>query len=434
MNVSGFECRGRPVVKALLTAGCLAVLPGAAALPAAAARLVVTADVKLADAVAAAPAGAVIEVAAGRHRGPIVLDRALTLKGRPGAVIDGGGVGSVVTVSAAGVVLTGLTIRHSGTSLSRENAGIFVTAAGDGAVIEHNRLEGNLFGVFLKGPEGVVVRDNVIVGRADLRMNERGNGIHLWNSPGSLVANNHVRFGRDGVFVTTSRENRFLNNTFRDLRFAIHYMYTNVSEVSGNLSKGNHAGYALMFSSHLKVHDNVSDGDRDRGLLLNYANSSEFAGNWVRGAEKCVFIYNANKNSFVGNRFERCAIGIHFTAGSERNVISGNAFIDSRTQVKYVGTRNIEWSLNGRGNYWSDNMAFDLNGDGIADRPYRPNDLVDQILWRHPGAKILVNSPAIQVLRWAQSAFPNLHPGGVTDSAPLMKPPVLSRFAGLEAL
>ena len=27
------------------------------------------------------------------------------------------------------------------------------------------------------------------------------------------------------------------------------------------------------------------------------------------------------------------------------------------------------------GNYWSDNPSFDLNGDGIADSPYRPNDL-----------------------------------------------------------
>jgi nitrous oxidase accessory protein len=29
----------------------------------------------------------------------------------------------------------------------------------------------------------------------------------------------------------------------------------------------------------------------------------------------------------------------------------------------------------------------------------------------------------MQALRWAQSQFPGLHPGGVVDSAPLMKPP-----------
>ena len=73
------------------------------------------------------------------------------------------------------------------------------------------------------------------------------------------------------------------------------------------------------------------------------------------GPEKCVFIYNANKNKFRDNRFEGCEIGIHFTAGSEGNEITGNAFINNRNQVKYVGTRYLDWSANGRGNYWSDN-------------------------------------------------------------------------------
>ena len=51
------------------------------------------------------------------------------------------------------------------------------------------------------------------------------------------------------------------------------------------------------------------------------------------------------------------------------------------------------------------------------------NDLVDQIIWRHPLAKLLLNSPAVQILKWAQSEFPGIHPGGVTDSVPLMRPP-----------
>jgi len=140
-------------------------------------------------------------------------------------------------------------------------------------------------------------------------------------------------------------------------------------------------------------------------------------------AKDCVFIYNANVNRLLDNHFEGCAVGVHFTAGSERNQISGNAFIDNKEQVKYVGTRVIEWSVAGRGNYWSDNTSFDLNGDGIADQPYRPNDLTDQLLWRYPQAKLLLNSPALQLLSWMQSKFPGLHPGGVVDSAPLLQEP-----------
>ena len=141
------------------------------------------------------------------------------------------------------------------------------------------------------------------------------------------------------------------------------------------------------------------------------------------GPEKCVFIYNANHNRFRDNWFERCGIGVHFTAGSEGNEITGNAFVANRHQVKYVGTRDLDWSKGGRGNYWSDNPAFDLDADGIADTAYRPNDLVDKVLWTAPQAKVLINSPALQVIRWAQAQFPALLPGGDVDSHPLISPP-----------
>jgi nitrous oxidase accessory protein len=328
-------------VRVLLAAGGLALsLLGPGAAPAATITVAPGADT-LNLAIAAAAPRDVLQLKAGVYRGPVSIERPLTLLGHPDSVIDGGGTGSVITVAAPDVVLRGLTLINSGASLEHEDSG--------------------------------------------------------------------------------------RNNRFGDLRFAIHYMYTNDSELSGNVSRGNHIGYAIMFSHRLVVRGNLSDGDRDHGFLFNYANSSQIAGNEVRGgAEKCVFIYNANKNRFNGNRFHGCVIGIHFTAGSERNEIAGNAFIGNRTQVKYVGTRDVEWSAGGRGNYWSDNPAFDLDSDGIAERPYRPNGLVDQILWRQPLAKLLLNSPAVQVLRWAQSEFPALHPGGVTDSAPLMAPPVVA--------
>ncbi len=98
-----------------------------------------------------------------------------------------------------------------------------------------------------------------------------------------------------------------------------------------------------MFSKKLRVTGNVSLGDRDHGIMLNYTNASEIAGNLIRdGAGKCAFLYNANNNHIAGNRFERCDIGIHFTAGSERNSIVGNAFIGNQTQVKYIGSRWLD--------------------------------------------------------------------------------------------
>ena len=381
---------------------------------------------RLKSALAAAKAGDTVLLKKGVHAGPVVIARPLVLEGKPGAVVDGGGTGNVITITAAKVTVRGLLVRRSGASLNKMNAGIFLTETAHDGLVEGNRLEGNLFGVYLLGPNNAVVRGNVIIGRRDLRENDRGNGVQLWRTPGSKVIGNDIRYGRDGIFTDTSRNNVFRGNRFRDLRFAVHYMYTNRSVVADNISINNAIGYAIMFSHRLTVTGNLSQNDREHGFLFNYANRSTIEGNVVTGGpEKCVFIYNANRNRYRGNVFSGCQIGIHFTAGSERNEITGNAFIGNRTQVKYVGTRSLDWSRKGRGNYWSDNTGFDLNGDGVADAAYRPNSMVDRIVWAHPSAKILLNSPAATMLRWAQSRFPALYPGGVVDSAPLMAPPRL---------
>ncbi|MEI8394800.1 MAG: nitrous oxide reductase family maturation protein NosD [Rhodospirillaceae bacterium] len=404
----------------------ISALVWALTMPPAVAATVTVAPGALPEAVRTAAPGDVLVLAPGVHRGPVVLEKPLTLTGQPGAIVDGGGAGQVIRIVAPDVTVRGLTIRNSGIVLPDRDAGIFVGKEGDRALIVGNVLEHNLIGVDLWGPHAATVRGNRIAGRTDLRVNERGNGVQLWNAPGSRVIGNDIQGGRDGIFTNVSRDNRFEGNRIENVRYAVHYMYTRDSTVIGNLSIGNDIGYAIMFSDNVEIRGNLSDGDHAHGLAFNYANNATIERNIVRhGGEKCVFIYNANKNTFFDNRFEGCEIGIHFTAGSERNRISGNAFINNRHQVMYVGTASLDWSWNGRGNFWSDNPAFDLNGDGIADTAYRPNDLVDRVVWSWPAAKLLLNSPGIQVIRWAQTQFPAIHPGGVIDSRPLMAPDII---------
>jgi nitrous oxidase accessory protein len=376
----------------------------------------------LQQAILAASAGDVLILGPGTYPGPVEIDRPLTLEGGGKAVIDGNYKGTVVTITGDDVTLKGLAVTRSGTVNQFLDSGIKVMKGADRALIENNTLTDNMHGIDIHGGIDAVARNNTIIGRQNAHMIERGNGFYVWNSPGAVIENNAVRYGRDGIFSNASKKDTYRNNLFRDLRFAVHYMYTSDSEVSGNISIGNHLGLAIMFSDRVVVKDNLSLYDRSHGLMLNFANKSDISGNLVRGAEKCTFIYNANRNLIVGNRFEGCDIGIHFTAGSEKNALTENAFVGNREQVKYVGTRDIEWSLEGRGNYWSDHPAFDLNGDGLADSPFRPNDLMDSILWSQPSASLLLGSPAVQLIRWSQASFPATMPGGVVDSHPLMAP------------
>jgi nitrous oxidase accessory protein len=398
-------------------------------------RLVAPGAGALQSAIAGAVPGDVLLLSAGVYDGPLVVDRPLTIDGQGAAILDGGGVGTVVTITGDDVTLRGVEVRNSGHNNQAIDSGVKIVKGADRALVEDNQLIDNMHGVDIHGGRDAVVRANNVIGRQNSRMNERGNGFYIWNSPGAVIEGNSVRYGRDGIFANASKKDTFRNNLFRDLRFAVHYMYTHDSEVSGNISIGNHLGFAIMYSDRVVVTNNKSLGDRSHGVMLNFANKSDIVGNLVRGGtEKCTFIYNANRNLIAANRFEGCDIGIHFTAGSEKNGLTGNAFVGNRTQVKYVGTRNIEWSLEGRGNYWSDFPAFDLNGDGLADSPFRPNDLMDSILWSQPSASLLLGSPAVQLIRWSQASFPATLPGGVVDSHPLMTPPEIAVPADIAAM
>lgn len=426
------------------------VLLALLAAPAAAEVMRPATDADLAAALARAQAGDEIILSEGRWRGPLTLAAPVILRGEPGAVVDGGGSGHVITVDAPDAGVEGLTITRSGRDLDRMDSGVFLTQRASRARVEGNTLSDNLHGIRIQGARDALVARNRITGRKG-RQADLGNGVSVWNAPGAVVEGNDISWGRDGIFVYVSKKNTFRANRMRNTRFAIHYMNTSDSAVIDNDSRDNALGYAIMFSDRLTVTGNRSENDRDYGFLFNSANRSMLSGNVVIGhpapesrwrdmgqsreegvpeAEptdriapgKCVFIYNANRNTFTGNRFEGCGIGIHFTAGAEGNAVSRNDFIANRVQVKYVGTRYLEWSRDGVGNYWSDNAAFDLNGDGIADGVYRPNDMIDKVMWTAPQARMLLTSPAVQILRWAQKRFPAVLPGGVTDSHPLMFP------------
>lgn len=379
----------------------------------------------------AAP-GDILRLGNARYAGPIVIDKPLMLIGDRDSQIVGPGEGTVISVRSDDVTLKGLYITGSGRRLDRLDSGIALAKGTRRARVESNRIVMNLIGVDVQGAIDVTVSGNTIVGRTDLHRAEMGSGIYVWNAPGLLVEHNDIRRGRDGIFVTTSMRAHYRFNRMQELRFAFHSMYANDIVLEHNVSRGNMLGFAFMFSRNVTATDNLSEGDATHGLFLNSVNDSRLIHNEVRdGGEKCLFVYGATRNRIEGNRLEGCGIGIHLTGGSAENVLTGNAVIGNRTQVKYVGTRWLEWSGVPEetaktkvpiGNFWSDHVAFDIDGDGMADSPYRPNDTVDVLTWSQPMTRLLLGAPAVQLIRWAQSRFPGLLPGGVIDSHPLMSP------------
>ncbi|KJH80174.1 nitrous oxide reductase family maturation protein NosD [Pseudomonas sp. KSR10] len=374
---------------------------------------------------------------AGEYSGSFSIDESLQIRCEPGAVIDAQGEGNALTITAPDVSVEGCALRNWGHNLTDLNSAVFIGPKAHGAVIEDNRMQGPGSGVWVDSTHDVSLIGNRIQGDPNIRSQDRGNGIHLYAVKGAQVIGNHVRETRDGIYIDTSNGNLLQNNVLEDLRYGVHYMFANDNRVIGNITRRTRTGYALMQSRKLEVIGNRSEQDENYGILMNYITYSTIRDNvvsdvrsgstgdsMISGAEgKALFIYNSLFNTIAGNRFEKSALGIHLTAGSEDNRISGNAFIDNQQQVKYVATRTQEWSIDGRGNYWSDYLGWDRNDDGRGDVAYEPNDNVDRLLWLYPQVRLLMNSPSIEVLRWVQRAFPVIKSPGVQDSHPLMKPP-----------
>ena len=396
------------------------------------------AEDSLQQSISAAAAGAVLSVSAGIHHVHLVLDKPVTLNGQPGAILDSDGVGDVVRIRSPGVTLRNLTIRNSGRDLTAMNAGVYVEKDVDGAVIENNRIQDTLFGVYLDGPQHVQVLHNVITGIAELRVPDRGDGIHLWNDAWCVIKGNDVSGTRDGIYDYVSHDDLIADNHIHGVRYGVHQMYTKNETLQGNTSSNNVAGMALMSSSHMRVIGNHLFNDSSYGILFNYATYSEISGNDIHdiagdlggetqvvdgGEGKAMFVYNSEFNQIHDNLLANSPIGMHITAGSQDNHVYRNAFVNNQTQVKYVQNVADEWSLNGKGNYWSNYLGWDLNGDGVGDVPFRPNDGVDVLLWKYPSARVLMSSPSILLLRYVQRAFPVFTPPGVQDSHPLMRLP-----------
>jgi nitrous oxidase accessory protein len=391
--------------------------------------------------IANASAGDTITLAPGLYRGGVVIDKPLTLQGVSDAIIDAEGVGDVIRVEAVDVTIRGLTLRNSGFNLTKMNAAVHGARGVHRLAVEDTFMEGNAFGLWVWHSDDIRFINNSIRGDTRYASQDRGDGIRLFNVTNGLFSHNTVWETRDGIYVDTSRNLEFRENYFHDLRYGIHYMYAHNGRITGNRTTRTRSGYALMMSRDLVVDNNISENDQNYGLLMNFITYSTITNNVMRavtgwsgpinvehgvtlGADgKAVFIYNSLHNTISGNTFADSEIGIHLTAGSEGNEIYGNSFMRNQFQVKYVATRKQEWSRNGRGNFWSDYLGWDLGDDGIGDQPYEPNDGIDKLLWKYPLAKMLMNSPAIQTLRWVQKQFPILRSPGVQDSYPLMRPP-----------
>ena len=380
--------------------------------------------------------GDVIKLSAGVYAGNFIVNKQVTLTSvdfKNKAIIDAGGRGNGLTLISSNITISYLNIVNWGDDLTAQDAGISSVKKASHITINNNELVGSGFGIWLQKATHIKVLNNTVEGNPQLRSADRGNGIQLSSIQHALVKNNEVFNTRDGLYIISSQHNTIDGNIMHDLRYGLHYMYSYSNNVINNHAYNTRAGYALMSSRNLVVKGNSTKNSEDYGFLMNFITSSVIENNhieqvWTKPENKVLgrdgkglFVYNSAYNTIKNNTIDTAEIGIHLTAGSENTKVYGNSFINNPVQVKYVSNKKQEWSFEGRGNYWSNYLGWDMNGDDIGDAVFEPNDGIDKLTWQYPEMKMIMDSPVVLILRWVQREFPVLKPPGVKDSHPLMR-------------
>ncbi|WP_137285284.1 nitrous oxide reductase family maturation protein NosD [Halorussus salinisoli] len=378
-------------------------------------------------AVEAAEPGATV-VLSGRFTERVVVNTSgVTLTSAPGefAVIDGRGEGDVLTLNRENATVRRVWVRNSGFDTEDNDAGIWVNSSS--ARIVDSRVTATTFGVWVDGVDDVTVRNNTIVGREEVTpLSYRGNGIQLWKTEETVVADNRITDARDGIYYSWASEVLGRNNTMWDLRYGVHYMYSDDCRLAGNVAFDNDVGYALMTSENLEIVDNTAvnnTGSSGHGLLLKRIDRTTVRNNSLVGNGNGLFVYNSVENTLAGNLVLDNDVGVHLSAGSVRQQVVDNSFVANRQSVHAVVSHQLAWNATDRGNYWSDAQVVDSDRDGVSEVRYRPAGLAEHLVRTHPQAAVFARSPAFDAVRFAESSVPIIESPGVIDHHPLADSP-----------
>ncbi len=375
----------------------------------------------IADAVASARPYDTLVVRRGRYREATVLvDKPLTLRGEPGAVLDGEGQRALVIVRASHVTLEGLTFVHTGVSGIDDRAAVRFADVTDCRFIG-NRVERAFFGVYLARVTRCAVYDNVIRGTAGGEM-DAGNGIHLWYARDVHLARNTIDGHRDGIYFEFSRGGLAEQNVSRDNgRYGLHFMFSDSCRYLRNRFERNKAGIAVMYSNHVEISENLfaySRGSASYGLLLKSISDSRIERNVFRSNSIGLHLEDANRNRITGNRMERNGWALRLMASADDNTVAGNDFTGNAFDVVAVGDRNTTRMYD---NYWDVYRGYDLNRDGTGDVPHHPVRLFALIVENNPPALVLLRSFLLDLLDLAERVLPVLTPASVVDTAPAIR-------------
>lgn len=350
----------------------------------------------------------------------LVVDKPLTIKGENFPIIDGEDQGEIIRIVSDNVTIDGLFIINVGTSYTSDHAAIRVVRS-EHFLIQNVVLEKLFFGIYLEKSNNGKVYHNKIIGDAQNEYNS-GNGIQLWYCKNVVVEKNIVQKVRDGIYLEFSDFITINDNiSTENLRYGLHFMFSNDDVYTNNTFENNGAGVAVMFSKRIIMKNNTFKknwGTAAFGLLLKEINDSEISGNTFEENTVGINIEGSNRITYKANNFIRNGYAIKVLGACYVNIFQENNFLYNSFDISYNSKLNDNEFKN---NYWSSYTGYDLDKDGIGDIPYRPIKLFSYIVNRTPETIILMRSLFIDIIDFSEKVSPVFTPDNLVDTSPKMK-------------
>lgn len=354
------------------------------------------------------------------HESDLSITHKLTLIGMDWPVIDGDHSGEILTVHADKVSIEGFTFKGSGLSHLDENAAIRFEESSGGR-IRNNRFYDNFFAIYLSKSENCLIENNNIEGLAASE-SRSGNGIHLWYCKNVNINGNLISGHRDGIYLEFVEQCVVADNHSTDnLRYGLHFMFSNHNRYHNNRFDKNGAGVAVMYSRHVDMQNNVfadNWGSAAYGLLLKDIYDSKITDNQFLRNTVGIYSEACNRIQVDENNFESNGWAVKIMANSMDNNFTRNNFLANTFDIATNSRQNFNSFSQ---NYWNRYRGYDLDKDGYGDIPFHPVKLFSLLTEKNEPALMLMRSIFVEIMDLAESYIPILTPATLIDNEPLMR-------------
>ena len=370
--------------------------------------------------IALAQEGDTIIVHKGIYReGNIIINKRIVFIGKEYPILDGQKKYEVLSIKADNVIVDGFKIIKSGYATLDDPCGIKVYNRNHVSIL-NNILDDNFFGIYIQNGTNCIIKNNRLLAYG-IDEQQIGNGIHCWKSDSLQIIGNIISGHRDGIyfeFVTNSVIWR--NTSTKNIRYGLHFMFSNDDAYISNVFKGNGAGVAVMFTKRVKMFHNYFEenwGDAAYGLLLKEISDSYIIGNKFSKNTSGIFMEGTSRILVEKNIFEANGWGMKIQASCMDNEIKNNNFVGNTFDISTNGSLVLN-TFNS--NYWDKYEGYDLNKNGVGDVPFHPLSLFAVLTENNPSAMLLFRSFMITLLDKSEKVLPSITPDNFIDNYPLM--------------